>query len=59
MPNAALAVTAAIPTAAAFAKAGVRAHASAGCAFVFLQNDTPAHGRASAYKAGTRRRQIN
>jgi hypothetical protein len=58
MPNAALAVTAAILTA-AFAKAGARGGASAGCAFVFLQNDTPAHGRASAYKAGTRRRQIN
>ena len=59
MPNAALAVTTAIPTAAAFAEAGARDGASAGCAFVFLQNDTPAHGRASAYKAGTRRRQIN
>lgn len=59
MPNAAFAVTAAIPTAAAFAEAGARGGASAGCAFVFLQNDTPAHGRASADKAGTRRRQIN
>ena len=58
MPNAALAVTVAIPTA-AFAKAGAWGRASAGCAPVFLQNDTPAHGRASAYKAGTRRRQIN
>ncbi|WPE19682.1 hypothetical protein [Shinella zoogloeoides] len=59
MPNAALAVTAAIPTAAAFAKAGVRAHASAGCALVFLQNDTPAHARAFADTAEMRRRQIN
>ena len=59
MPNAALAVTAAIPTAAAFAEAGARDGVSAGCVFVFLQNDTPAHGRASADKAGTRRRQIN
>jgi hypothetical protein len=59
MPNAAPAVTAAIPTAAAFAKAAARAHASAGCAPVFLQNDTPAHARVSAGKADTRRRQIN
>ncbi|MFT4160602.1 hypothetical protein [Shinella sp.] len=59
MPNAALAVTAAIPTAAAFAKAAARAHASAGCALVFLQNDTPAHARAFADTAEMRRRQIN
>ena len=59
MPNAALAVTAAIPTAAAFAEAGARDGASAGCAFVFLQNDTPAQGRAFADTAETRRRQIN
>ena len=59
MPNAALAVTAAIPTAAAFAKAAARAHASAGCALVFLQNDTPALARVSAGKVETRRRQIN
>lgn len=58
MPNAAPAVTAAIPTA-AFAKAAARAHASAGCALVFLQNDTPAHARVSAGKADARRRQIN
>ena len=58
MPNAALAVTAAIPTA-AFAKAAARAHASAGCALIFLQNDTPAHARAFADTAKTRRRQIN
>ena len=56
MPNAALAVTVAIPTA-AFAKAGAWGRASAGCAPVFLQNDTPALARVSA-KAGTRRRQI-
>ncbi len=59
MPNAAPAVTAAIPTAAAFAKAGARAHASAGCAPIFLQNDTPAHARAFADTAEMRRRQIN
>ena len=58
MPNAALAVTVAIPTA-AFAKAGAWGRASAGCAPVFLQNDTPAHARASADRAGALRRQIN
>lgn len=59
MPNAALAVTAAIPTAAAFAEAGAWVRASAGCALPFLQNDTPAHARAFADTAKTRRRQIN
>ena len=55
MPTAARAI-AAVPTLAA---SGARGGASVGCASVFLQNDTPAHGRAFAGKAQVRRRQIN
>ena len=58
MPTAALAVTAAFETA-AFAKAGVRGGASAGCVIVFLQTDTPAHACVSAGMAETQCRQIN
>lgn len=56
MPNAAPAI-AAVQIAAA--SAGRRDGASSGCAVVFLQSDTPAHARAFAGTAGTRRRQIN
>ena len=55
MPTAARAI-AAVPTLAA---CGALGGASAGCASVFLQNDTPAHGRAFALAAETQRRQIN
>jgi hypothetical protein len=57
MQTAALAMTAAMPTAAAFARA-VRGDAGVGCAIVFLQNDTSAHA-CEFVSETTQRRQIN
>ena len=58
MPAAAHATSVAMPTAALALAAG-HCGVFAGCAILFLQNDTSAHARGFAQMAETQRRQIN